>query len=532
MSSDTLYRLAESTCVEPLVGRWVAWAHVMAPALFSMHLTNYQMQTLRSYLSNPALHETCCRDPRLLGGPFVDIAKERSGEVAALLAEMEEKLADNVEFARGLSDFQNRIVEEAKGESLQSYYERAPKSLRGFIELIYDYYDRPIIRCLEGMLYRSSYYKKELQCLRLFRQEHDLSRPNYLSTPRLSDETAYDWRVRFDDARVDALFDLDREPKPLADIFELLGAAPDEKRRLRSLFEEGGPRRREPWRDDSVRVRYFGHACVLVESNGISILLDPLISIKPSVLEIDRYTFDDLPGHIDYALITHGHHDHFVVETLLRLRSRIGTLIVPKNADAFFGDISLRQLAGQIGFRNVTEVECLDELPILGGRIVAVPFLGEHNDLPSAKSGYFVQMNGRSILFGADSNCLDATVYTEIHRMLGPIDALFVGMECVGAPLSWVYGPVLPTKPNVKYNKDRRSNGCNASAAFELARAIDCRRAFIYAVGREPWVRYLLALQPSEGDVYMAEIGAFIRRLRVEAQVDGELLFGKAEFVL
>jgi L-ascorbate metabolism protein UlaG (beta-lactamase superfamily) len=532
MVEQALFRLAASTCVEPLVGRWVAWAHVMAPTLFSLHLTNYQMQTLRSYVSNPWLHEKSCRDPRLLGGAFVDIASEKAAQVSVLLAQMEATLADNIEFARGLNEFQNRLVAEAKGESLESRYERMPQSLRGFVELIYDYYDRPIVRCLEGLLYRSRYYKKEIQSLRLFRQEHDLARPNYLSTPRLSDEKSYDWRVSFDDSRVDALFDLDRRPRPLSEVLELLAGAPGDDACLRALLEEAVPRSSKPWREARLRLRYFGHACVLVECGGISMLIDPLVSVMPEDFAIDRYGYDDLPDHIDYALVTHGHHDHFVIETLLRLRGRIGTLVVPKNADAFFCDISLRLLAAQLGFRNVREVECLDELAIPGGRIVAVPFLGEHNDLPSAKTAYLVELIGRKLLFVADSNCLDPTIYTHIQSIFGSIDVLFVGMECVGAPLSWVYGPVLPSKPKHKNSMDRRSNGCNAAAAFELARATQCRRAFVYAVGREPWVRYLLALEPFDDDIYMSEIRTFVRRLHEEASVKAELLFGKAEFVL
>lgn len=57
----------------------------------------------------------------------------------------------------------------------------------------------------------------------------------------------------------------------------------------------------------------FCHACVLIEWHGVSILPDPFI---PEQGEIERFTFKNLPPRIDYVLITHGHHDHFVFESL------------------------------------------------------------------------------------------------------------------------------------------------------------------------------------------------------------------------
>ena len=207
------------------------------------------------------------------------------------------------------------------------------------------------------------------------------------------------------------------------------------------------------------------------------------MAVRPEESGLDRFSYDDLPDHLDFVLITHGHHDHFVVETLLRLRHRIGTLIVPKSSNVFYADMSLRLLAQRLGFEDVREVDCLDEIAFEGGRIVAAPFLGEHNDLPCAKSAYFVEAEGRSILFAADSNCLDAAMYENFREFAGSVDALFVGMECIGAPLSWVYGPILPIKPDHRRSQDRRSNGCNAASALKIAQAVRCKQAFVYAVG-------------------------------------------------
>ena len=527
--NEIRYRLAESACVEPLVAGWPAWPHTLAPVAQSLHLLNYQLPVLRSYLSNPQLHENSCRNPRFLGGAFVDIPSSRVEEVRALHEATLKALNDNVQFAEALLAFYRELVAQAKGESLERRYDSLPGPLRGCVELLYDYLNHPLLRCLEGRIYKSRYYKPQLQSLRLFDLRRDDDRPYFMSTPRLPSDDSVTWDIAFEDARLDELFRMDVEPRSLDEIRELIGVAPRRSALFERLFQASSKRPEAKWRGDGVRIRYIGHACALLETRDIAILIDALVAPKPHESTVDRFSYAELPEHIDYALITHGHHDHFVIETLLRLRHRIGTLIVPNNANAFYADFSLRLLAERLGFKQVREVECFDEVPFEGGRIVAVPFLGEHNDLPSAKSAYLIQAGSKSVLFAADSNCLDEAVYEPLHELAGPVSILFAGMECVGAPLSWVYGPMLPIKPDHRHSQDRRSNGCNAEHALKLATAVRCERAFVYAVGREPWIKHILALSPSENDAYMKEINSFSESLKRDRGVEARLLFGKSE---
>lgn len=91
------------------------------------------------------------------------------------------------------------------------------------------------------------------------------------------------------------------------------------------------PQPRPPRHDgDGVRVRYFGHACILIESAQTSVLIDPLVSYKYDG-GVFRYTYADLPEEIDYVLITHNHQGHCMLETLLQLRHRVGRVLVPRN---------------------------------------------------------------------------------------------------------------------------------------------------------------------------------------------------------
>jgi L-ascorbate metabolism protein UlaG (beta-lactamase superfamily) len=532
MADCIRFTLASSACIEPLVARWPAWPHTLAPVAHCLHLANYQIDVLQSYLENPRQHELACKNPRLLGGPFIDIPAHESGKLKALLETTLGAMKDNIEFAEALSQLSRTLAQEAKGESLEQRYASLPAPLRGHVELFYDYLNNPIVRCLEGALYKSRYYKPELQSLRLFDLQSGDDRPYYMSTPRLDGAEAIDWRMPFADARLDDLFRLDTQPAGSDDILELLGIEAAGSGALTPLLEESRGKPDPKWRGEGVRIRYFGHACVLVETRDIAILVDPLVASIPREAKVERFSWADLPHRIDYALVTHGHHDHFVVETLLRLRHRIATLVVPRNSGTFYADFSLRLLAENLGFSNVREVDCFDEIAFEGGRIMAIPFLGEHNDLPAAKSAYLIETTSQSILFAADSNCLDAAIYEPIQRLAGPIDVLFVGMECVGAPLSWVYGPMLPQKSERRHDQSRRSNGCDAAKALTLARSVQCKKAFVYAVGREPWIKHLLALNPAENDPYIGEIDKFIAGMKDELQGDAKLLFGKSEILV
>ncbi len=77
-------------------------------------------------------------------------------------------------------------------------------------------------------------------------------------------------------------------------------------------------------------MRYFGHACILVETKISAILIDPLISYYGYLSSVSHFSDVDLPDTIDYVLITHNHQDHILFETLLPLRHKIRNVVVPR----------------------------------------------------------------------------------------------------------------------------------------------------------------------------------------------------------
>jgi L-ascorbate metabolism protein UlaG (beta-lactamase superfamily) len=533
MQSETKYRLADSIIVEPLVNSWAAWSYLLSPLAASLHLANYQLKAMQEYLEDPELHVKASRDPAMIGGPYLDIPAARAGEVRQLLESTKQSQRHNLELARDSVRFYNNLVDEARGQSLEPFYGRLPETLRGYVELVYDYYNRPSVRFLEGLLYESRYYNKNLQSLRAYPLKRDNARSFFMSTPRLHDEDQFDWNIPFEDDRVDEFFKLDIEPQPLGRIRELLGLSEaDDEKILPLLSEAVAARAVEKWNESKVRLRYFGHACVLVEWNGISVLTDPFIGVRPVEGGIERLSYGDLPDSIDYVLITHNHSDHFMIESLLRLRHRIKCLVLPKSYGMLHGDVSLKLLSQKLRFRQVMEMDSLDSINLPGGEIIAIPFLGEHGDLAHGKSGYIVRVGEERMMFGADSNCLDKRLYENLRSYLGDIETVFLGTECVGAPLSWTYGPLFPRHPQRSHDQSRRQRGCDSEGGIDILEAVGAKRFYNYGMGQEPWLEHILALGLSDDAPQILEADALIEKSRRRGFLVSERLFGKHEFYL
>ena len=527
MSDRTEYRLGPATVLEPLINKWAIWSDLIAPAPYSMHLVHYQIKTLTSYLQNPEIHLKACRNPKFTGGPFVDVPLERAAEVKQLLESTEREQSTNIELARAITEAYEMLSKEAKGQSLDRFYEKLPPLLRGYAELLYDYYNHPILRLNEGFLYQSPYYRRELQSLRLSSTARDDSRRFFLSTPRLLDDREVDWTIPFESEALDEFFGLEDRARPLGEIREVLGLSAHDTERLRPLLTEAPAGPRQTWNEASLRIRYLGHACVLVQWNGISVMTDPWVGVRPEQGGMERIAYQDLPPKIDFALITHAHHDHFVPETLLRLRHKIECLVVPRTHGLFYTDPSLKLMAHKLGFRKVVELDSLESIKLPDGEIVAVPFLGEHADLPHGKSAYVIRAGSERVLFAADSNCLDQKLYEHLRRILGDIETVFLGMECVGAPLSWLYGALLPSKLNYTNDQSRRTKGSDANAALALLEAVGAKRVFVYAMGNEPWFQYSMGLGLSENSVQIKEANKLIATARERGFLDAQRPFGQ-----
>jgi hypothetical protein len=65
-------------------------------------------------------------------------------------------------------------------------------------------------------------------------------------------------------------------------------------------------------------------------------------------------------------------------------------------------------------------------------------------------------------------------------------------MECEGAPMSWLYGPLF-TRPLVRKNdQSRRFDGSDCDKAMKIIEVFKPNQAYVYALGQEPWLRHVM----------------------------------------
>jgi L-ascorbate metabolism protein UlaG (beta-lactamase superfamily) len=529
MNNQALY-LKPNVQVEPLVDHWYSWSHLISPATAARNFTERHLTIMDSYIAAPQIHANAVKNPKMLGGPFIDHGGKRVDEIRELRDRTKRDRAHLIELSKAIAALDEMLRSEAKGLSLHPLYQRMPAILRGYVELIYDLNNQPSFRLIEPLLYQSPYYNRPGQSLMLSLITGD-DRPFVLSTPRLEDANAFHLRAPFDSEIVDELFKMKRHPRNWGEIKEMLHV-PDSKDELcRSFFQEDAPPRYEPYTGPGVRWRYFGHACILVETKSTSILLDPVLSYTYES-DVSRYTYDDLPETIDYVLITHNHQDHILFETLLQLRDRIKTIVVPRNGNGALQDPSIKLILNNTGFKNVIELSEMETITTEEGVIQSLPFLGEHSDLAvSTKAAYLLCLGKHSLMFAADSCNIDPCLYQHLHKLIGNVDALFLGMECDGAPLTWLYGPLLTRKIERAMDESRRLSGSNYEQGVHIVNQFNCKEVYVYAMGQEPWLNYVMSIKYTAESRPITESNKLIAEC-VQRGKTAERLFGEKEILL
>ena len=528
--SNGHYYLKPNVQLEPLFNQWYAWPHLIAPATAAMNIANLHVRIMKSFVMAPQVHAAAVKNPAMRGGPFLDVDCGRVGEVRELMERTVAEQGGMLEFADAVKSLSQTLAAEAKGSSLEALYEKVPEALKGYVELVYDLNNNPQIRFIEGLLYRSPYYNPPSQAAALSTVEGD-DRPFVFSTPRLEEDDRLRLKIPFSHRGIDALFRMRRSPRAFGEIKEELALEDKDDARLLSLLTREEPRRREKYIGEQVRVRYFGHACVLIETKDVSILTDPIISYDYDN-EVPRYTFADLPDEIDYVLLTHNHSDHVLFETLLQLRHKVKNVVVPRGGGGALEDPSLKLILAHTGFDNVIEIDEMESIRINGGEIIGVPFLGEHGDLNvKSKIAHFVSLGGKNILCAADSSNLEPRLYEHIRRQVGDVDVLFLGMECDGAPVSWMYGPLLPRPRDRMLDHSGLRAGSECARARDFVERFNCKQVYVYAMGQEPWLNFITSIHYTEASKPIVESNRLVNACRQSGILAERLFCSKQIFV-
>jgi L-ascorbate metabolism protein UlaG (beta-lactamase superfamily) len=529
--------LKTNVVAEPLVNDWYAWHLLINPATYALILKNLHISVMNSYVESPDIHQATVKEAKMRGGPFADFLGENQViEVKKLLDMTLENNTLLLKMAEAFYSLNTMLQNNATGASLSELYAKVPVALKGLVELVYDINNYPGFRIFEGLLFESEYYSTASQGFDFYELQTD-HRPFVLSTPRIKKENHLKAQVDFDNMWVDKLFSTRTRGITLNELDEfyeryIIKNSQSDYQIFKSMFTHDRlvTDYLKPSKND-IRIRYFGHACVLIETSDISILIDPLISYTNSN-GISRFSLVDLPEKIDYVLLSHAHQDHVMLETLIQIRYKIKTIIIPKNNPGLLHDPSLKYVLRKIGFKNIIELSDLDSEFFNEGHITGIPFLGEHGDLNIAsKLCYLVQIATKKILFVADSNNLEPEVYNRLKSLFAPVDIIFLGMECEGAPMSWLYGPLFMQKITRKMDQSRRLDGSNSEKAWALIQAFECSKIYIYAMGQEPWLGYITNIVYDEKAKPIVESNKLISK-GIDNHKTIERLFAKKEICL
>jgi len=174
----------------------------------------------------------------------------------------------------------------------------------------------------------------------------------------------------------------------------------------------------------------------------------------------------------------------------------------------------------------------METVPIPDGTITGLPFLGEHADLNiRTKIAYLVNLKGKTVLGAADSNNIEPMLYRRIREVVGGVDVLFLGMECDGAPMSWLYGPLL-TKPLArKMDQSRRFDGSNFEKGIDIVNQTNPKQVYVYAMGQEPWLTYLTSIQYTDQSRPIVESNKLVEACRGRG-IASERLYCMKEILL
>jgi L-ascorbate metabolism protein UlaG (beta-lactamase superfamily) len=173
-----------------------------------------------------------------------------------------------------------------------------------------------------------------------------------------------------------------------------------------------------------IGVTFVGHATVLIELDGLSILTDPVLSQR--LFMVKRLVSPGLPQgglpDLDVVLVSHAHHDHLDVPTHPRLPKRGTVAVVAKN---------LGDLVAGAGYERIVELGWGESFDHKGVRFTAleVNHWGTRGLLPDRRGycGFLVESRSGTVFFPGD------TAYTPLFREYGERFAIDVALLPIGA---------------------------------------------------------------------------------------------------
>lgn len=211
---------------------------------------------------------------------------------------------------------------------------------------------------------------------------------------------------------------------------------------------------------NELRITFIGHATVLIQTQGLNIITDPLYCERagpyswsgPKRFKHPGIRFEDLPK-IDIILLSHNHYDHLDPVTLKCIQERDGSRIITSLGVSLFLE--------QKNISNSTELDWWDIHEVNNDvRIHCVPARhfsgrGTVDRNTTLWSGFVLETSGGNIYFAADTG-YDDLIFKQIGVTFGKMRASIIP---IGAYMPrWFMSPVhVDPEQAVMIHQDVRS---------------------------------------------------------------------------
>jgi L-ascorbate metabolism protein UlaG (beta-lactamase superfamily) len=214
--------------------------------------------------------------------------------------------------------------------------------------------------------------------------------------------------------------------------------------RFLSSKEEKSPRKPlGPFRTDVVvygtapesglRVTWMGHSSMLVEIDGVRVLVDPVWDERASPTQwagpkrffAAPVRLEELPG-VDVVLVSHDHYDHLGEATIRRL-AELESMRGAKWVTSLGVGESLRRFG--VSAERISELDWTEAAAVGGLTITAVPsrhFSGRSmfNRFETLWSAFVLKGSKHTVYFGADTGWWEG--FAEIGAAYGPFDLVML----------------------------------------------------------------------------------------------------------
>jgi L-ascorbate metabolism protein UlaG (beta-lactamase superfamily) len=181
--------------------------------------------------------------------------------------------------------------------------------------------------------------------------------------------------------------------------------------------------------ESGLRVTWMGHSSMLVEMDGMRVLVDPVWDERaspstwagPKRFYAAPLRLEDLPG-VDVVLVSHDHYDHLGEATIRRLAGLESMRGARWVTSLGVGEV-LRKFG--VGGERISELDWTQSVTVGGLEITAVPsrhFSGRGlmNRFETLWSAFVLRGTKHRVYFGADSGWWEG--FAEIGAAYGPFN--------------------------------------------------------------------------------------------------------------